>query len=175
MVRIGALCVLVLTGTLPAAAAELPTRKPGLWELKMSFESRTVGQTIQQCIDAATDQMMQSSSGPFAAAACAKRDIQKSGDKTTIDSTCTVGGKTASSRAVITGSFDTAYTMTVASQSEAIPGGAVNMTIVAKWLGPCGKDQKPGDMIMPGGLKVNILEMRKRIPSPIEPGASPPR
>jgi hypothetical protein len=26
----------------------------------------------------------------------------------------------------------------------------------AKWLGPCREGQKPGDIIMPGGIKLNI-------------------
>jgi len=34
--------------------------------------------------------------------------------------------------------------------------------MAAKWLGPCAADQKPGDMIMGNGFKVNILEMQKR-------------
>src|SRR5215472_2477298 len=33
---IGAAAVLVLVGAMPATTAELPTRKAGLWELKMS-------------------------------------------------------------------------------------------------------------------------------------------
>ena len=31
------------------------------------------------------------------------------------------------------------------------------MTIAAKWLGACKADQKPGDIIMAGGRKFNIL------------------
>ena len=166
MGRFGATAFLVLIGALPALAAELPTRKAGLWEVKMSFENRNgAGMTIQQCVDAATDQMMQSSAGPMAQAACAKRDIQKSGNTLTIDSTCTIASKTATSHAVITGSFDSAYTMTVTSQSDALPSGNMTMTMNAKWLGPCAADQKPGDMIMGNGLKMNILEMQKRGPS----------
>jgi hypothetical protein len=46
------------------------------------------------------------------------------------------------------------------------------MTMAAKWLGPCAADQKPGDMIMGNGMKMNILEMQKRIPSQ---GVLPPR
>jgi hypothetical protein len=160
---IGATIVLVLICALPALAAELPTRKAGLWEVKMSFENRDgAGPAIQQCIDASTDQMMQSSAGPLAQAACSRRDIQKSGNTVTIDSTCTLGGKTATSHSVITGSFDSAYTMTVTSQSEGLPGGKMNMTMAARWLGPCAADQKPGDMIMGNGFKMNILEMQKR-------------
>jgi hypothetical protein len=163
MGRWGVTAILLLAGALPAVAAELPTRKAGLWEVKMSFENRSgTGQSIQQCIDPATDQAMQSSAGPLAQAACSKRDIQKSGDTVTIDSTCTVAGKTATSHAVIIGSLQSAYTMTVTSESDALPGGKMTMTMVAKWLGPCAADQKPGDMIMGNGFKINILDMQKR-------------
>ena len=163
MKRIGTTALVVLASVLPALAAELPARKAGLWEVKTSFENRNgAGPTIQQCIDAATDQMMQSSAGPLAQAACTRRDIQKSGNTITMDSTCTLGGKTATSHAVITGSFDSAYTMTVTSQSDALPGGNMTMTMAAKWLGPGAADQKPGDIIMGNGFKMNILEMQKR-------------
>jgi formylglycine-generating enzyme required for sulfatase activity len=163
MGRFGATAILVLAGVLPAVAAELPTRKAGLWEVKMSFESRNgAGPAIQQCIDAATDQMMQSGAGPLAQAACSRRDVQKSGNTVTIDSACTVAGKAATSHAVITGSFESAYTMTVTSESATLPGGKMTMTMAAKWLGPCAADQKPGDMIMGNGFKMNILEMQKR-------------
>jgi hypothetical protein len=177
---IGGISVLVLIGAMPALAAEMPTRKSGLWEVKMNVEGRnTPGQTIQQCIDAATDQMMQSSAGPFAQQACSKRDVTRSATGVTIDSTCTVGGKTATSHSVVTGNFDSAYTMTVTSQSDAIPGGKMNMTMAAKWLGPCAADQKPGDMIMGNGMKINILEMQKRggqLGAPGAPSAPfPPR
>jgi len=166
MGRFGATAILILATILPALGAELPTRKAGLWEVKMSFENRSeASPAIQQCTDASTDQMMQSSGGPIAEAACSKRDIQKSGSTTTVDSVCTVAGKTAKSHAVITGSFDSAYTMTVTSEGDGLPGGKMTMTMAAKWLGPCTADQKPGDMIMANGFKMNILEMRKRGPA----------
>jgi hypothetical protein len=106
--------------------------------------------------------MMQSSAGPLAQAACSRRDVQRSGNSLTIDSSCTLSGKTATSHAVITGSFESAYTMTVTSQSDALPDGKMTMTMAAKWLGPCAADQKPGDVIMGNGFKMNVLEMQKR-------------
>jgi hypothetical protein len=163
---VGRMAVLVVAGVVPVLAAELPSRKAGLWEVRTSFDNRNgAGLTVRQCIDASTDQMMQSSAGPMAPAACSRRDVQKSGDTVTIDSTCTLAGKTATSHAAITGSFDNAYTMTVTSQSDALPGGKMAMTVVAKWLGPCAADQKPGDLILGNGAKINILDMKKRVPS----------
>ena len=164
---IAATSLLVLIGTMPAPAAELPSRKPGLWQVKTSIEnSNAPARAIQQCIDATTDQMMQSSAGPFAPAACPRRDVQTSANSITIDSTCTVGGKTATAHSVVTGSFDSAYTMTVTSQSEDIPGGKMIMTMDAKWLGPCTADQKPGDIVMGNGVKVNLPELQKQSTSP---------
>ena len=158
-----AISIVAVIGTVPVFAAELPSRKPGLWEMKMEFEGRsTPGQTMRQCIDASTDQMMQSNLGSSGPNACSKRDVQRSADTITIDSVCTVAGKTATSHAEITGSFDSAYTMTVTSDSATTPGSKTKMTMAAKWLGPCTGDQKPGDMIMGNGMKINILDMQKK-------------
>jgi hypothetical protein len=66
----------------PAVAADMPARKPGLWEIKMNFE-RIPGQTIQQCIDAETDQIMQLSTSNIGSQNCSKRDIVKSGNTMT--------------------------------------------------------------------------------------------
>jgi hypothetical protein len=166
MRRFGVAAALLLAGIMPLQADDVPGRKPGLWEVRTSFANRGgAGLTVQQCVDAETDQMMMSIAGPLAQQACAKRDVQRAGDTTTVDSTCTLGGKPATARAVITGSLDTAYTMTVTAEGEAIPGGRTTMTVTAKWLGPCAADQQPGDVIMGNGLKLNIPEMQKRGPS----------
>jgi Protein of unknown function (DUF3617) len=170
---IGATLILVLIVAIPAPAAELPSRKPGLWQVRTSIgSSNAPNRVVQQCIDAATDQMMQSSAGPFAPAACPERDVQRSENSTTIDFTCAVGGKPATAHSVITGSFDSAYTMTVTSQSTEIPDGKMIMTMDAKWLGPCAADQKPGDIIMSNGMKINVPEMEKRSISPDVPPPS---
>ena len=173
MRSIGAALLLTTLTALPAAAADMPARKPGLWEIKMNFANRAPGQTMQQCIDAATDAIMQSSASNIGSQNCSKRDVVKSGDTMTIDSVCTVAGKNATSHAVVTGSFDSAYTMTVSSKSDVGPG--FDMTLAAKWLGPCQADQKPGDMILPGGLKMNLRDMANRIGVPGGAPGAPPR
>jgi len=170
--------LLITLVAMPALAAEMPARKAGLWEIKTGAGAGN-GVAIRQCIDPATDQMMQSRAGagpggpgPGAGTPpqCSKRDVQKTGDTVTIDSTCTVAGRTVNTHAVVAGSFDSAYTMTVTSQGDGIPAGAGTMTMSAKWLGPCAADQRPGDMIMPNGMKINILDLQKRG----SPGTPPP-
>jgi Protein of unknown function (DUF3617) len=162
MRRFGAVAIIFLAGAASALAAELPPRKAGLWEIKLGREGHgDASVTVQQCVDAATDEMMMSSNTRAVAQACGKGDVQRSGDTIMIDSTCALAGKTVTSHTVITGSFDSAYTMTMTRQGNAMPGGKIGITATAKWLGPCAADQKPGDMIMADGKKVNILDMRK--------------
>jgi hypothetical protein len=62
--RFGAALFLVLILAVPALAAEMPSRKAGLWEMKTTTpDGHSV--SVQQCIDARTDQAMQSSAGPM--------------------------------------------------------------------------------------------------------------
>lgn len=144
----------------PAAADDATSRKPGLWEVRTSIDDRGRAVTVQQCIDAATDQMLQSSAGPFSAPVCSSREVKKSDAGMTIDTQCTFNGKPASAHAVVSGSFDSAYTMTVTAEGVDLP--ATKMTMDGKWLGACAPDQKPGDVVMANGVKINIPELQKR-------------
>jgi hypothetical protein len=155
----------------PAAAQDLPTRKSGLWEMKMVFEGRsTPPMTMRQCIDPGTDKAMQAQygSGGAAGATCSKKDFRNAGGTMTFDSVCKIGASTMTTHGVITGSFDSAYTMKINSTREGGPqvpgmaaGGESHMTIEAKHIGPCEAGQKPGDIMMGNGMKMNVLEMQK--------------
>jgi len=178
MSRLPLVALVPLVGALGAFAIsasgeEIPARKAGLWEMKMSIAGGQMApQTMQQCIDAATDAEMRQPPGMEGVdmtKAC-KQDIARTAGGMTIDSACNLNGKQTKSHMVVTGSFDSAYTMqvTVASDPPS-PRGEMQMSMEGKWLGACTADQKPGDMIMPGGMKINILEMRK-----MRPGGPPP-
>jgi hypothetical protein len=149
-----------LLAATPASADDTPARKPGLWEVKTTIEDSGRAVTVQQCIDAATDQLLQSSAGPFSAPLCASREVKRSEAGMTIDTRCSFNGKPANAHAVVTGSFDSAYTMAVTAEGDDLP--ATKMTMNGKWLGACTADQRPGDVIMAGGVKVNIPELQKR-------------
>ena len=162
LVCIGSVFGLLLTAR--AEADDAPARKPGLWEMTTTIEGHGRAITVKQCIDAATDQMLQSSTGPLAAQACADREVKKSDTGMTIESKCTFNGKPASASAVVTGSFDSAYTMTVTADGRDLP--ATRMTMEGKWLGACAADQKPGDVVMSNGVKVNVPELQQRALAP---------
>ncbi len=123
---------------------------------------------MQHCVDQATDKLMNAQFGGPANEACSKQDVTKSASTMTIDSVCTFGDATITSHAVMTGSFDSAYTVDVTSTREGgrpmpgqAPGAATHMKIEAKWLGACAADQRPGDMMMGNGMKINILDVPK--------------
>lgn len=150
----------------PVLAAEMPARKAGLWEMKMTLEGRGAAMpgaipAIQHCIDAATDKKMNTFGANTSAEQCSRKDVQVSGNTVTVDTVCNIGGVSATSHAVVTGDFNAAYVVKVNSKRSggpAAPGmpAETNMTIEARWLGPCKADQKPGDMIMGNGMKINV-------------------
>ncbi len=157
----------------PAAALDLPARKPGLWQMMMKYEgagSPSPPQIAQQCVDAATDKEMIAYGSDMSAGMCSKQDTQKVGEKIIVDGTCQIGAMSITTHAEYSGSFDSAFTVNTTSMTTGGPApanGKSNMITEAKWMGPCKPDQKPGDMIMPVGnpagdtIKMNIRDMRE--------------
>lgn len=156
-------CLLTLLPSLDARAVEMPVRKPGLWEMKMVRTGSPVpDMAMQHCTDETTDKEMSSSFSPVSKEMCSKNDIQKTATGYVIDSVCNVAGMSTTSHSEITGDFNSAYT--VKSTSHSGPAGAPRdtaTTIEAKWLGACKADQKPGDIVMPGGIKMNVKDLEK--------------
>src|SRR6185437_14616709 len=165
--RLTSVAIYVLSAS-SAFASDLPTRKAGLWELKMEFQGRNLPiQLMQQCTDAATDQLMTLNFGGAAERNCQKRDVHNSGGTITVDSVCSFGDATTTSHAVVSGDFNSAYTVQINSTRQggrpipgALPGGESHMTIAAKWLGLCVAGQRPGDVMMGNGMKMNVLDLQ---------------
>ena len=159
-----AVCLVLSAGA--AAAVDLPIRKAGLWEMKMV---RTGGplpeMTMQHCTDETTDKEMSAAASPMAKEMCSKQDIQKTATGYVSDSVCGIAGMTIKSHAEINGDFNSAYTVKTSSHAQGGAAGAAGrdttMTLEAKWLGACKPDQKAGDILMPGGMKINIKDMEK--------------
>ena len=60
------------------------------------------------------------------------------------------------SHSEITCDFNSAYTVKSTRTGKAAERGAArcHLEIEAKWFGACKPDQKPGDIVMPGGFKL---------------------
>ena len=143
-------------------AAELPKRKPGLWELNTQMEGMPSIGAIQQCIDASTDDLMMQKAAKEKHQ-CSVFDIRMQGNKATVHSVCKVEGSTATTDASFVGAFDSAYKGRMYTRfSPPMHGiGESRMTLDARWIGPCKPGQKPGDVTMPSMGEMNINEMLK--------------
>jgi hypothetical protein len=160
--------LLGLLASLPvhgARADEPPTRKAGLWEMKVvRTGAPSPDMTMQQCTDESTDKEMSVAFSPMAKDICTKKDIHKTATGYVSDSVCGFAGVSIASHAEIVGDFNSAYTVKSTSHSEGGPAamkGDHVTTVEAKWLGACKPDQKPGDIVMPGGMKMNIHDLDK--------------
>ena len=153
----------LLLGT-PARAEDLPLRKPGLWEMKIVKEgSGLPDRTMQHCTDASTDKDMNNTVSPMAKQFCSKQDVQKTATGYSVDAACSMAGGTMTSHSDVTGDFNSAYTVTTVSHTNVGPTNLRDLTtkIEAKWLGECKPNQKPGDIVMPGGFKLNVKDAEK--------------
>lgn len=135
-------------------------RKPGLWEIKTETNGQAVP-PMKNCIDEATDLQMQEM-GNDMAKDCTKKEMKKSGDTYTMESDCNYGGSNIRSHGTFKGDFNSNYqgefTSTYNPPMMGIKEGSTKIS--AKWLGNCEAGMKPGDVVMPGGMKVNISQMR---------------
>src|SRR6516225_677313 len=98
MNRSGAVLFLAAAFAMPAAAADMHSRKAGLWEITTHVANHPV--TMKQCIDAATDQAMQAHAA-YSGTSCSKREVQKPATGMTVDTVCTIAGKTMTSHIVV--------------------------------------------------------------------------
>jgi len=166
LVLCGGVLLLAIAAATSAQAVELPVRKAGLWEMKMVRAGSPMPEmTMQHCTDETVDKEMNNNVSPVAKQVCSKQDIQKTATGYVSDSVCSVAGTTTTSHAEITGDFSSAYTVKSTAHIQGGVAGAAGRdsttTIEAKWLGACKADQKPGDIVMPGGFKMNIKDADK--------------
>jgi hypothetical protein len=153
-----------LAFAVPAHADDLPRRKPGLWEMKvLKIGSSLPELTMQHCTDATTDKDMANSVSPIAKQICSRQDVKKTATGYVTDAVCSVAGTGMTSHSEITGDFNSAYSMVTRTLMDKGPEALRDTTtkIQAKWLGDCRPGQKPGDILMPGGFKLNVKDAEK--------------
>ncbi len=142
---------------LPAAAGAQapPHRKTGMWETTMLMPG---GRTMvtSMCTDAATEARY-SAFRPQGPQACKTLNNHPIPGGFAMESECVIGGRTTHSSMTVTGDFQSAYKMEVVGEgAKATP---TKVTMNARWTGPCPAGRKPGDMVMPGGMVINIASL----------------
>ena len=169
----------LLTAALAAAATpalsagfDLPPRKPGQWEMSIQVDTAAMPpQVIRMCIDAETDKMLNNKFGGMASQMCSRQEQKKDGDAIILESDCRVGDMTTSSHTVVTGDFNSAYTMksdvkmggsnAPRGVQAGMPQGAMTQqtTIQAKYAGDCASGMKPGDIDLGENRVMNVRDM----------------
>jgi hypothetical protein len=147
-----------------AQALDLPKRKSGLWEMTMiGNQANGQPQTVTTCVDMKTDTGLTSSFGGKIPKNCGQPKMKKSASAITVTSVCKFSDSTVTTKAVLTGDFSNTYKIDRTSAYNPPNKGMKEskQTIDAKWLGACKTDQRPGDMIMPDGAKINITDIQK--------------
>ena len=145
--------------------AALPTRKPGLWQQIVSTGG--MNQESHICIDPTVEAKISVWGAQAGKKLCDTSQITPiPGGGWQFSSSCDMGtGGKIVSAGKITGDFTTNYMVATESttQGAATPqmNGVHKMTLVGLWEGPCPADMKPGDMTLPGGMKMNLLDMTK--------------
>ena len=150
-----------------AASFDVPKRKSGLWEIKVTHgEGPGAPQTIQKCIDENTDDFIGNNRRDINRS-CSKAILRKEGDKIVAESVCKVDKSTVTSREVVTGRFNSAYRIDIKSTYEPPFDGIKESTTTmdAKWLGACKPGQKAGDIFEPGLPTINVNDRTKNMPN----------
>lgn len=150
---------------LRAQPLDLPPRRPGLWEITTAVErpKSMPAITTKMCLDAATDRELMDHGMKLTDGKCKSITTRREGKSFIVDADCTFGGKPTKSRTVLTGDFQSAYTM----RNEGTYGGgdgkspqATVVTQTAAWKSADCPGMKPGDISMFGGIKMNIKQIK---------------
>ncbi len=144
---------ILAAGAATAATPPLPHQKLGLWQ----SDTAMAGQHFlsQFCIDAASEAKMSALGSQISQKKCQSQQLTHNPDGSwrTV-STCELRpGVKTTSRADITGDFNSKYTMVLRSPPDAAP----EMTMTSTWVGPCKPGMKGGDVIM-NGKTMNVLQ-----------------
>lgn len=164
-------CTFALAGSANAASVELPSRKPGLWEIRMVHDGAKGSEdmVMRTCIDAATDKDMLEGGAALMKSMCKRQEIVQKGDTYTWDSTCSLGPIESTSHTEISGDFQSSYTMKMTGDMAGMPGlgnGKTEVNQTAKWISAsCPEGFSPGDMEMPGGMKINVKDAMQMMKS----------
>jgi len=143
-------------GASAAIADTLPVNKPGLWINRNTSDGQTTEAKL--CMDQASQGRMMQMGMAMSKEMCSSNIIKRTGNIVTVDSVCKVMGSTITSHAVYTYAGDTGYKGTInSSYSPALMGKKSDvMTTDSKWAGACPTGMVPGDIIVPGGMKMHI-------------------
>lgn len=158
----------------PAAKkSPLPARKSGLWEvtvrsddlvLKRAGQAPQRPQTVRQCTITEAEPVMLTSIMP-GQEDCHGLKVERrpKGAGYSITTVCYVHENRLNAQMELLGDLQSAYSGTYKVTYPQTPlHNTGRMVFEGRWLGACSASQKPGDMVLPNGVTVNVVDDRKR-------------
>lgn len=164
-----ALALLVATAV-SAQSLDAPSRKSGLWEMKLDGAKMA----MQTCVDRAQDDALRAAASEPGKTNCTQRELKREGaTRLVAEYLCKDGAAATVSRIVITGDLDSDFVMEFSSRPEPARAGQAERSgrMQGRWIGPCAAGMKPGDMRLPNGMVIPAGSM----PGGAMPGAGMPR
>lgn len=146
--------------------SSLPARKAGLWEVTVrAHAARGMGgmrqppQTVQQCTSAQAEPVMLLSIVPGQENCSRFKVAKRVGQDTDIDGVCSVHGQRVVVSAQLRGDLQSIYSGTYRVEYPGTPTANTGpVDFQGRWLGSCRPGQRPGDMVLPNGVKVNVVD-----------------
>lgn len=163
-----ALPLIALAVAAAAPAAKPPLRKAGLWEQTQTMtgipnlppQAARIVSTV--CTNPAVEARMGAFSG--GQTDCSQTAVTPRPGGYAFNTVCGKGAQQTRISGVASGDFNKGYNMDVSVSSGGRP--ALKMKATARYLGPCKPGQRPGDMTMANGIKVNLMDMAATPPPP---------
>jgi hypothetical protein len=138
-------------------------RKAGLWEQRVSNGDTT--QVSRLCLDEATDSKLSYFGRQMNESSCEKHTVTAiPGGGWQFTTVCDMGsGGKVTTEGMATGDFSARYqvkaqTTTLGAELEHM-NGVQRFVVDASWQGPCPPDMQAGDMVLPGGARVKVMDL----------------
>lgn len=161
-----------------AQAASMPVRQSGLWEVTLRSEDLVLrrqgqalarSQTVRMCTSEQVEHIMlfaivpgQENCRPLQV----RRQALASGARHTLQSECYVHENRVDSEMELHGDLQSAFHGTFSVQYEKTPiHNTGRMIFDGRRLGACHPNQRPGDMVLPNGVTVNVVDDKRRVES----------
>jgi hypothetical protein len=162
-IQVGLIALAFSAAALGASPVDIPTLRPGLWEATTAAPNRSQPRpaVTRLCIDKTTQRHIFEQLALAMPRMCSRNQYAMRGGRLVTDSSCTLGASTIEGRTETTFFRDTAYRTEVVGWAG--PTGRVAQSqktvIDARHVGACPAGMKPGDMVLPNGLTLNLVQL----------------
>ena len=136
------LVAMLLNTSALASGDEMPTQKPGLWQITMTSEKMPGGRSYKMCQDAASVAAGKASADAHLKNDCSRNSLRKEGETWIADNDCTFSGAHVVSHSEMTAHGDEVFHTQI--QSTYGTGKPEATTMDHKYLGACEAGQKVG-------------------------------